>query len=186
MLTLTRHFAATRKGAQPRKPATELVRYAFGDSSIGKVLIACTDQGLRALRLAPESESRALAELRQNLSGAELVADRSVAGPVLEAIDDYLAGRPTADLELDLRGTPFQRRVWQEIRKIPHGQTITYTELARRAGKPRAVRAAGSACGKNSIGILVPCHRVLAKDGGLGGYGGGLSVKEKLLEIEAG
>jgi methylated-DNA-[protein]-cysteine S-methyltransferase len=90
------------------------------------------------------------------------------------------------DLRLRMDGTSFQHRVWHELCKIPFGGTISYIELARRVGNPRASRAVGGANGKNPIAVIVPCHRVIAADGGLGGYGGGLDRKRWLLEHEAG
>jgi methylated-DNA-[protein]-cysteine S-methyltransferase len=101
-------------------------------------------------------------------------------------LTEYLAGeRRTFDLPLRLVGTPFQRRVWDELRRIPFGETISYAELARRVGQPGAARAVGSANGRNRIGLIIPCHRVIAADGSLGGYGGGLDRKRWLLRHEA-
>lgn len=97
----------------------------------------------------------------------------------------YFDGELTEfDVPLNLAGTPFQRRVWEELRRIPYGTTISYAELARRVGNPAAARAVGSANGKNPVSIIVPCHRVIASDGSLGGYGGGLDRKERLLGLE--
>ena len=191
MPTLSARFAATRRGARARRStkdgdARETLCYAFADTSVGRFFAVQSEKGLVALRMAPDGDGRAVAEFRKQFQDAELVEDRSLACLITDAVDCYLVGKPTPSLKLDLRGTPFQLRVWQEMQRIPHGQTITYTELARRAGKPRAVRAAGTACGQNPVGILVPCHRVVAKDGKLGGYYWGLDVKERLLEIEAG
>ncbi len=93
--------------------------------------------------------------------------------------------RPGAfPLPLDLRGTPFQQQVWRELRKVPYGQTVSYGELARRVGRPGAVRAVGQAVGANPIPIIVPCHRVVGADGSLVGYGGGLEIKSALLRLE--
>lgn len=101
-------------------------------------------------------------------------------------LDDYFAGQSNAfDLPLVLKGTDFQRRVWAELLKIPFGQTISYQQLADRLGKPNASRAVGGANGKNPLYIVVPCHRVIAADGSLGGYGGGLDAKRTLLDLEA-
>lgn len=98
---------------------------------------------------------------------------------------EYFDGkRTTFTLPLHFAGTSFQERVWQEIARIPYGKTISYSELARRAGKPQAIRAAGTNTGRNPLGIVIPCHRVLAKDGGIGGYAGGLERKRYLLELE--
>jgi len=99
---------------------------------------------------------------------------------------EFLAGeRRTFDLPLRAVGTLFQRRVWDELCRIPFGETISYAELARRVGQPGAARAVGSANGRNPIGLIIPCHRVIAADGGLGGYGGGLDRKRWLLRHEA-
>jgi methylated-DNA-[protein]-cysteine S-methyltransferase len=98
---------------------------------------------------------------------------------------EYFAGHRRAfDLPLAPRGTPFQERVWKEIAAIPYGETLTYAELARRAGAPGAARAAGAATGRNPLSIVVPCHRVVGSAGGLTGYAGGLDRKERLLRME--
>lgn len=98
---------------------------------------------------------------------------------------DYFAGRRQVfDLPLALTGTPFQERVWQALRTIPYGQVISYSQLAQKIQQPKALRAVGSANGKNPLAIIIPCHRVIAKDGGLGGFSGGLTIKEKLLSLE--
>jgi methylated-DNA-[protein]-cysteine S-methyltransferase len=114
---------------------------------------------------------------------------RDPAHPVLKKagreIEDYLKGkRDRFTVPLHADGTDFQRAVWREIARIPFGKTISYSELARRAGKPDAIRAAGTATGRNPHSIIVPCHRVLAKGGGLGGYAGTLARKKRLLAIE--
>ena len=102
-------------------------------------------------------------------------------------LDAYFAGRPFGvDPPLAPRGTPFQRAVWQQIARIPRGETITYAELARRSGNAAAVRAAGAATGRNPISLLIPCHRVVGSDGALTGYAGGLERKRRLLAMEAG
>ncbi|WP_228973632.1 methylated-DNA--[protein]-cysteine S-methyltransferase [Streptomyces sp. DH12] len=110
--------------------------------------------------------------------------------PFTEAVrqlDAYHAGELTAfDLPLHLAGTPFQRRVWDELRRIPYGETRTYGDLARTLGAPRASRAVGLANGRNPVGIIVPCHRVIGASGSLTGYGGGLDRKRRLLAFESG
>ncbi len=101
-------------------------------------------------------------------------------------LDEYFAGeRTTFDVPLRLEGTEFQQRVWDALCAIPYGETISYGELARRVGNPKASRAVGSANGRNPVAIIVPCHRVIAADGTLGGYGGGLGRKTVLLDLEA-
>ncbi len=98
---------------------------------------------------------------------------------------DFFDGkRKDFSLPLHAKGTPFQERVWKEIARIPFGQTITYSDLAERAGAPRAVRAAGTATGRNPLGIIVPCHRVVGKNGSFGGYAGGLKMKHYLIDLE--
>jgi methylated-DNA-[protein]-cysteine S-methyltransferase len=105
---------------------------------------------------------------------------------VKKALSKYFATGATdfADLPLDLKGTPFQQKIWQELQRIPGGRTISYKELARRAGSPQACRAAGQANGRNPVPIIVPCHRVIAADGSLGGYSSGLDKKRWLLQHE--
>jgi methylated-DNA-[protein]-cysteine S-methyltransferase len=104
---------------------------------------------------------------------------------VTRQLDEYFAGSRTSfDIALQLQGTPFQRAVWAQLRDIPYGETISYGELARRVGNPKASRAVGLANGRNPIAVIVPCHRVIAADGTLGGYGGGPERKTHLLELE--
>lgn len=103
----------------------------------------------------------------------------------MEALDQHIsAGGPRPDLPLDMRGTAFQVKVWQFLLSIREGDVLSYSEVAARIDKPRAVRAVASACGKNRIGVLIPCHRVLRGDGGLGGYRWGLERKRALLDAE--
>lgn len=104
---------------------------------------------------------------------------------VVSQLGEYFAGKRTSfDVPMALEGTDFQLRVWSQLRSIPYGETISYGELARRVGNPKASRAVGSANGRNPIAIFVPCHRVIAGDGSLGGYGGGLDRKAVLLDLE--
>lgn len=115
---------------------------------------------------------------------------RGVDGPVLDAVkqlDEYFARRRrTFELPLAVAGTPFQEQVWLTLAEIPYGQTISYAELARWVGRPQAFRAVGQANGANPIPIILPCHRVIAADGTIGGYGGGLPTKRRLLALESG
>ncbi|MFE7602913.1 methylated-DNA--[protein]-cysteine S-methyltransferase [Streptomyces sp. NPDC057494] len=108
-------------------------------------------------------------------------------GEVIRQLDAYFAGELTAfDLPLNLTGTPFQLRVWEQLLRIPYGETRTYGELAEELGNPGASRAVGLANGKNPVGIIVPCHRVIGAGGSLTGYGGGLDRKQRLLAFESG
>jgi methylated-DNA-[protein]-cysteine S-methyltransferase len=104
--------------------------------------------------------------------------------PVIDQITEYLDGkRKQFDLPLDVVGTEFQKRVWKELRKIPYGKTVSYQEIAKKLGT-KGVRAVGSAIGKNPLCIVIPCHRVIASNGGLGGYSGGITIKKALLSME--
>jgi methylated-DNA-[protein]-cysteine S-methyltransferase len=115
----------------------------------------------------------------------DMVRDKAALKEPLRQLRAYLAGElKTFELALKQTGTPFQERVWGELCAIPYGETISYAELARRIGQPTASRAVGSANGRNQIAVIVPCHRVIAADGTLGGYGGELWRKEWLLKLE--
>jgi O-6-methylguanine DNA methyltransferase len=118
---------------------------------------------------------------------AELDPDPAALDPLRRQLDEYFAGRRRDfDLPLAPRGTEFQLKVWEELRRIPYAQTISYGELARRLGDPNLTRAVGAANGANPISIIVPCHRVIGANGSLVGYGGGLPIKKALLELERG
>lgn len=111
---------------------------------------------------------------------------QAILGEAVRQIGDYLAGaRRDFDLPLDIAGTPFQESVWKALRDIPFGSTISYKELAARISNPKAVRAVGTANGRNPVCIIIPCHRVIAADGTLGGYSGGLPNKRRLLAVES-
>jgi AraC family transcriptional regulator of adaptative response/methylated-DNA-[protein]-cysteine methyltransferase len=156
------------------------IRWAVVESSLGPMLVAATDKGVCRL-----SFGRGREELERLFPNAELVeggADFAVLlQRVVAAIDDPASGR---DIPVDVRGTAFQERVWQELRRIPPGETRSYAEIAAAAGNPRAARAAGSANGANHVPVLIPCHCVVRSDGSLGGYAYGLEIKSKLLERE--
>lgn len=153
--------------------------YAWMDSPVGRLLIAGDQSGLRCILFA---EGRS--EVRPEPGWQENPAALSEA---LSQLRSYFAGaRREFDLPVTPEGTPFQRRVWQELLKIPYGATISYGELARRIGKPNASRAVGLANGANPISIVIPCHRVIGSNGKLTGYGGGLEKKEWLLALERG
>ena len=145
---------------------------------LGPLRLYFTELGLTALEFAGEQSS------------PKHEAPPSTVMPFInqarQALADYFRGTPTdcAALTLDPRGTPFQLRVWQALRLIPWGQTISYGELARRVGNPQACRAVGQANGLNPIPLIIPCHRVIATDGGLGGYSSGLDRKRWLLRHE--
>ncbi len=164
-----------------------LVDVAYGtvDSPIGNLLIATTETGLVRISFPTETEAIVLDELARRISPRVLKSPKKVA-PVARELDQYFAGRRKKfDVPLDwsLVG-PFARRVLRATARIPFGKVSTYREVAAKAGNPAASRAAGNALGSNPIPVVVPCHRVLRTGGALGGYGGGLDVKELLLRLE--
>ena len=169
-----KHYRARGKGQR--------ISYCTFPTSLGTVLLASTDEGLCAVKIGTEVR-RLKALLAEEFSAAEL-AEESM--PELEAkVRAFVAGEGSlARIPLDIRGTVFQRRVWEALRRIPRGSTRTYSDIAREIGAPAAVRAVGSACGANPVALVVPCHRAVRRDGGLGGYEWGLGVKKRLLEIE--
>src|SRR5580765_2122426 len=160
----------------------QTIRYACFATPLGTVLAAATDKGLCSIKLGDDREQlkRLLAE---EFAAAELIED-SRSG-LKEKILSFIAGEASlARVPLDIRGTVFQRRVWETLRRIPRGETRSYQDIARAIGAPRAVRAVGSACGANPVALAVPCHRAVRSDGGLGGYAWGLQRKKKLLALE--
>jgi len=154
------------------------------NSPIGKMLIASTGKGLCKLDLLV-GEKQFIKKVSSRFH-AKVTRNDEVMQPVTRALQRYFEGEPMpSDIALDLRGTPFQRRVWSELLEIPHGETRSYKQIAGAIGVPRAPRAVGNAVGSNPVPIIVPCHRVLRSDGSLGGFGCGVEIKEKLLRLEA-
>jgi len=161
------------------------VAYTNADSPFGPLLLARTRRGLVRVGLPNQDADELLIELAERVSPRVLEAPAELDEAKRE-LDLYFAGKlDHFDLPLDWQlSGGFRRRVLRAIDRIPYGQTRTYTEMARKAGNDRAVRAAGTACGSNPIPLVVPCHRVLRTSGALGGYGGGLPMKQALLELE--
>jgi methylated-DNA-[protein]-cysteine S-methyltransferase len=161
------------------------VAYTSMDSPFGTLLLAQTARGLVRVGLPNQDSDTLLVDLADRVSPRVLEAPAEL-DPVRRELDLYFAGKlDRFDLPLDWRlSGGFRQRVLRAINRIPYGQTRSYTEMARKAGNERAVRAAGSACGSNPIPLVVPCHRVLRTGGALGGYGGGLPMKQALLELE--
>jgi methylated-DNA-[protein]-cysteine S-methyltransferase len=152
-------------------------RYEIVSSPIGKLLLIADDHTLLELRFAGSWETK------------DIEPDWQRGGDVLQRargqLDEYFAGtRREFDLPLAPEGTEFQHRVWHTLRAIPFGGTISYLELARRMGDPAAVRAVGSANGRNPIPVIIPCHRVIGSDGSMIGFGGGIELKKRLLQME--
>ncbi len=169
----------------------EMVEFALRPTALGMVLAASSARGLCWLAIGEVAEHDGMvAALLRRFAMARPVGpgrglDASSVQPLLERAFDAVE-RPSeaTDLPLDLRGTPFQIAVWAQLRLIPAGSVISYAELARRSGRPSACRAVAQACGANPVGVIVPCHRVIASDGSLGGFGFGLARKRALLRRE--
>jgi methylated-DNA-[protein]-cysteine S-methyltransferase len=159
------------------------MNYCYFDSPVGPLLIAGDQEGVRHIRFPRPDGSKKSRAVKPERGWIE-----SSSGAVAQAVAqlrEYFAGSRTEfDLPLAPQGTHFQLAVWRELQRIPYGQTISYGELARRIGNPKASRAVGTANGANQIPIVIPCHRVIAAGGKLGGFGGGLPVKEALLALE--
>jgi methylated-DNA-[protein]-cysteine S-methyltransferase len=162
------------------------VAYATVDSPFGRLLVAGTPQGLVRLGFATEDRDGVLDELARRISPRVLEAPARL-DTVRRELDEYFDGtrkRFTVKLDWTLTGQGFRHEVLKHTAAIPYGRTSTYMEMATKSGNRKAYRAAGNALGSNPIPVIVPCHRVLATGGGLGGYGGGLDVKERLLHLE--
>ena len=171
--------ATYRKGGRDMK-----IGYAIAKSSLGRVLVGATERGVSAVYLG-DADAKLVEELREEYPKAEITAaGDSFERWVKEIVQRVEGNPPRLELPLDLQATAFQRRVWQELQRIPRGSTRTYTQVARALGSPKSVRAVARACGTNPVSIVVPCHRVIREDGSLAGYRWGLSRKEQLLAQE--
>jgi AraC family transcriptional regulator of adaptative response/methylated-DNA-[protein]-cysteine methyltransferase len=175
--------SAYRKGGEG-----EEVCHAIGRSSLGCVLVAATRRGICAILIGDEP-SALRADLKSRFPKARLIEPSpgfaELVAEVVRFVDDPKHAEGLG-LPLDIRGTTFQRRVWEALRAIPAGETASYAEIAQRVGSPHAVRAVASACGANTLAVAIPCHRVIAADGGLAGYRWGIERKRRLLERERG
>lgn len=160
------------------------IYYSSFDSPIlRKVFVAMTENGVCAVDFLT-TEKTFLGELRGKFTG-EILKDDRKNGKVIKQLKRYLTGELRHfDCKLDFKGTPFQKKVWSALSKIPYGQTRSYQEIAKAIGHPKAFRAVGNANGQNSIPLIVPCHRVIETNGGLGGFGHGIEVKKRLLSLE--
>jgi methylated-DNA-[protein]-cysteine S-methyltransferase len=160
--------------------------YTRLNTPIGRLLVVQGPEGLVRIAFEGEPEDRVLAEVVSALGPNVIGSDRELAME-RDALSDYLEGDATVlalPVDLRLMAAPFRRAVLEKLREVPRGQTVSYGELAARSGNPRAARAVGSACARNPIPIVVPCHRVLPGTGRLGNYGGGPERKRVLLELE--
>src|SRR5262245_14699142 len=184
--SVSRFYEKERLGMSARdyraKGKGQRIGYCSFPSPLGTVLLAATEKGLCSVKLADDAR-RLQRLLADEFSEAELIETEMT--ELKEKILAFIDGETNlARLPLDIRGTVFQRRVWDELRRIPRGETRTYQQIARAIGAPAAVRAVGSACGANPVALVVPCHRAVRTDGGLGGYAWGLSRKKRLLALE--
>jgi AraC family transcriptional regulator, regulatory protein of adaptative response / methylated-DNA-[protein]-cysteine methyltransferase len=176
--------------AYRRGGAGENIAHAGRDTALGPLLMAATDRGVCFAQFG-QSHAALIAQLKREFPNAShspsRMADSIALDAWIEALDAHIAGdAPRPDLPLDLRGTAFQIRVWRFLLQVPQGALLSYAELAAGIGAPKAARAAAGACAANRIAVLVPCHRVLRGDGGLGGYRWGMPRKRVLIDQERG
>ena len=163
-----------------------LVAYLHHESPLGPLLIAASDRGLRALYMREQRHVADHPPPQWRPASAAPSEQSAILERTTRQLDEYFAGRRTDfDVPVDLDGSDFQRAVWRGLLTIPYGETVSYGELARRIGNPKAVRAVGLANGRNPVSIVVPCHRVIGADGSMTGYGGGIERKVFLLAMEA-
>ncbi len=160
------------------------IRFAVGECSLGAIVVAATDKGVCAILLGDDPKEL-VEDLQDRFPGARLIGgDKDFEHWVAKVVGFVEAPALGLDLPLDVRGTAFQQRVWQALRKIPAGSTATYSEIAKRLGAPKSVRAVAQACASNAIAVAIPCHRVVRTDGSLSGYRWGVERKRALLERE--
>jgi O-6-methylguanine DNA methyltransferase len=162
---------------------TTIYYSAIPSKLLGTVFVASSERGLCRIDFHI-TEKEFLTQLTKQILG-KIVKDDGPNRKVLSQIRKYLEGKlKQFDCPLDVEGTAFQKRVWSALRKIPYGKTRSYADIARAIGHPKAFRAVGNANGSNPVPIIVPCHRVIESNGGLGGYGSGIGIKKQLLEFE--
>ena len=179
---------AARLGMTPsafrRKGQGEEISFTVIDTSLGKLLIAATPRGLCSVRFGV-SDTALARELKQEFQAAGIRRDDEALQPLAAQVKNLLrAGAGAQAVALDIRGTAFQRRVWNALQGIPRGETRSYSEIAKQIGRPRAVRAVANACASNPVALVVPCHRVVQKNGNLAGYRWGVERKAALLKSE--
>ncbi len=161
-----------------------VIRFALGECSLGSILVASSEHGVCAIFLGDNPE-KLLQDLQNTFSNADIMgADQDYERLVAKVVGFVETPAIGLDLPLDIRGTAFQQRVWQALREIPAGKTLSYSQLAHKVGKPKAVRAVASACAANKIAVAIPCHRVVRMDGAISGYRWGLARKASLLDKE--
>lgn len=165
--------------------ANETIRFAVGQTTLGAILVASSEKGVASILLGGDPE-QLVRDLQDRFPKAHLIgADRDYEALVARVVGFVESPRVGLDLPLDVRGTVFQQRVWQALQEIPVGETVSYAEIARRIGSPKAVRAVAGACAANHLAVAIPCHRVVRNDGALSGYAWGVDRKRALLDREA-
>ncbi|MGC2695701.1 MAG: bifunctional DNA-binding transcriptional regulator/O6-methylguanine-DNA methyltransferase Ada [Candidatus Angelobacter sp.] len=168
-----------------RKGEGVAIRYTVASTDMGKLLIATTERGVCAVRFG-ENDAALLRELKRDFEAADIHRDDNGLQSLAAQVQQLLQGAAVPlNIPLDIRGTVFQQMVWQELRRIPRGETRSYTDVAKSLGRPKAVRAVANACASNPVALVVPCHRVVQKNGSLAGYRWGIKRKAELLEKEA-
>ncbi|HJT65283.1 MAG TPA: bifunctional DNA-binding transcriptional regulator/O6-methylguanine-DNA methyltransferase Ada [Pyrinomonadaceae bacterium] len=160
------------------------IDYTIAPSPLGRLLVAVTERGVCAVRMG-DSDAELEKDLREEFPSATIGRDDASLQETVKKVLHYLTDNgPHLDLPLDIRATAFQRQVWEKLRTIPYGETVSYADVAKALGKPGAVRAVGRACATNPVALVIPCHRVVREDKSLGGYRWGLDRKQKLLDRE--
>lgn len=163
-----------------------MIQFAIGKCTLGAILVAASAKGICAILLGDDPELLTH-DLQNRFPVAQPIDADADFGRLLAQVIDFIeAPKLNLTLPLDVRGTTFQQHVWQVLRQVPAGQTLSYTELATRIGAPKAVRAVAGACAANPIAVAIPCHRIVRADGGLAGYRWGLERKQTLLARESG
>jgi len=160
------------------------IDYTVVASPLGRLLVAVTERGVCAVRMG-DTDTELEKDLRAEFPSAIIARDdSSLQETVTKVLRHLTHNEPHLDLPLDIRATAFQRQVWEKLRAIPYGETVSYADVAKALGKPGAVRAVGRACATNPVALVIPCHRVVREDKSLGGYRWGLDRKQKLLDLE--
>jgi len=159
------------------------IRYSIAETPVGRLLLAATVRGVCSIQFG-DSDTTLEGALRREYPQADIVRNDKQLTSWVRAVRNRIRGENTASLPLDIRATAFQRLVWEQLRAIPSGVTRSYSEIAKRIGKPRAARAVARACATNPVAVAIPCHRVVREDGALGGYRWGIQRKRKLLALE--
>jgi methylated-DNA-[protein]-cysteine S-methyltransferase/AraC family transcriptional regulator of adaptative response/methylated-DNA-[protein]-cysteine methyltransferase len=174
----------SRESASIKSDAAQKIEFAIGDSAIGKVLVARSPMGVCAIRLG-STAGEVERDLAASFPDRRIVSNNHRLRDDLTKVLQFIAvPRNPLDLDLDIRGTPFQRRVWDALRTIAFGKPLTYAQLARRVSGPKSLRAIAQACAENPIALAIPCHRVMGNSGSMAGYRWGIERRQALINKE--